>query len=593
MTKRVLWLVATLLLTMSLTLVACAETQTTTAPVTGPTTAAITTVPLKTTAAADTPQYGGVLVQRVTMDPTGFDDQLGAHQSGIPTGLYTNEELLQGDWAKGPFGTGENDWSYGFIGRMELETGRLAESWEVPGPGTVIWHIRKGIRWQNKPPVNGREYNADDAAFNLSRWLKIPASWMYVNYVPQGYAPTSIKALDKYTVEAKIPAILFGQMFICLSDFGIFHYPQEAVALYGDMKDWRNASGTGPFILTDYVSGSSITFARNPNYWMKDPLHTQNQLPYVDGVKQLIIPDTSTALAALRTAKLDTMEAVSWDDTVSLQKTSPDLKYKAVVTAPFLPVGRLDKQDLPFKDIRVRQALNMAVDKQSLIDKYYAGHAYMLGYPYPPTKTYEKIYTPLAQQSAAVQDLFRYNPDKAKQLLKDAGYPNGFKTTIDCTTVDVDLLSIVKADLIKVGVDMDIHQMEPGVFNTLNRSRAHKEMIMKGSVDYAFPWRMMMVRSESMDNPSFIDDSTFRAAYETMGKAVGTDDAKVNATLREISKYSLEQAWGIWMPAYDTTRVWWPWLKSFGGVANGGYDNRNDWTKYVWIDLALKKSMGH
>jgi hypothetical protein len=46
------------------------------------------------------------------------------------------------------------------------------------------------------------------------------------------------------------------------------------------------------------------------------------------------------------------------------------------------------------------------------------------------------------------------------------------------------------------------------------------------------------------------------------------------------------------MPAYDTTRVWWPWLKSFGGVANGGYDNRNDWTKYVWIDQAMKKSMG-
>ena len=116
---------------------------------------------------------------------------------------------------------------------------------------------------------------------------------------------------------------------------------------------------------------------------------------------------------------------------------------------------------------------------------------------------------------------------------------------------------------------------------------------MKGSVDYAFPWRLMMVRGESMDNPSLIDDSTFRAAYETMGKAVGADDAKLSATLKEISKYSLAQAWGIWMPAYDTTRVWWPWLKNYGGVSNGGYDNRNDWTKYSWIDGALKKSMGH
>ena len=62
-------------------------------------------VPLSTTAASETPKYGGVLIQRATMDPTAFDDQMGAHQSGVPTGLYTNEELLQGDWAKGPFGT--------------------------------------------------------------------------------------------------------------------------------------------------------------------------------------------------------------------------------------------------------------------------------------------------------------------------------------------------------------------------------------------------------------------------------------------------------------------------------------------------------
>jgi peptide/nickel transport system substrate-binding protein len=116
-------------------------------------------------------------------------------------------------------------------------------------------------------------------------------------------------------------------MFITMSDFGIFHYPPETVAKYGDMKDWQNAVGTGPFMLTDYVSGSSITFARNPDYWMKDPLHPQNQLPYVDGVKLLIIPDTSTALSALRTGKLDVMEAVVWDDTVSLKKTSPDLQY--------------------------------------------------------------------------------------------------------------------------------------------------------------------------------------------------------------------------------------------------------------------------
>ncbi len=554
---------------------------------------AATTTAAATQTSPDKPKYGGTLTQRVTVDPAGFDDQIGLHQSLIPTGLYTNEELLQGDWAKGPFGTGENDWLYGFIGRIGLETGRLAESWEIPDSGTVIWHIRKGIHWQNKPPANGREYTADDAAFNLSRWLGIPTSWMYMNYVPQGYAPTSVKATDKYTVEAKIPAKLFGQMFVTMSDFGIFHYPPEAVKQYGNMADWKNACGTGPFILTDFVPGSSVSFVRNPNYWMKDPLHPDNQLPYVDGVKQLIIPDPSTAQAALRTGKLDVMDTLSWDDGSSLMKTTPDLLNRKVITAPIFPAGRVDKPELPFKDVKVRQALNMAVNKQNLIDKYYSGHAYLVGYPYPPTKIFEKIYTPLDQQNATVQSLYKYDPEGAKKILAAAGYPNGFKTTIDCLQTDVDLLSIVREDLLKVGVDMAIRPLEPGVFQSENRARGNKEMIMKGAVDYTFPWRLMMVRPESMDNPACLpEDPVFRTAYETMGKAIGIDDTIISTTLKEISKYSLEQAWAIWLPAYDSFIMWWPWLQNFGGVTNGGYDNRNDWTKYIWIDTSLKKSMG-
>jgi len=102
------------------------------------------------------------------MDPMGFDDTVGLHQSGIYSGLLTQEELLQGDWAKGPAGTGDSDWLYGFVGRVALETGSLAESWELPDNQTAIWHIRKGVRWQNVPPANGREYTADDAVFNMT-----------------------------------------------------------------------------------------------------------------------------------------------------------------------------------------------------------------------------------------------------------------------------------------------------------------------------------------------------------------------------------------------------------------------------------------
>ncbi len=78
------------------------------------------------------------------------------------------------------------------------------------------------------------------------------------------------------------------------------------------MQDWRNSVGTGPFMLTDFVSNSKATFVRNPNYWMKNPCGPGegDQLPYVDGVKLLIIPDPATAVSAFRTGKLDLLSGL-------------------------------------------------------------------------------------------------------------------------------------------------------------------------------------------------------------------------------------------------------------------------------------------
>ena len=128
--------------------------------------------------------------------------------------------------------------------------------------------------------------------------------------------------------------------------------------------------------------------------------------------------------------------------------------------------------------------MNMAVNKKALVDSYYGGHAALLGYPWPPTRTYDQIYTPLEEQSKAVQDLFIYNPDKAKQLLKEAGYPNGFKTSIVCdgSSTQLDLLSIVREDLLKVGVEMEIQPKETGVYISIYREYIrHYQCIVYGS----------------------------------------------------------------------------------------------------------------
>jgi peptide/nickel transport system substrate-binding protein len=545
------------------------------------------------------PKYGGKLAFYFADPAGGFDEAYNmGHVGGMVTTPYlTNEQLLEGDWKKGPAGSGDQDWSMGFIGRSELLTGCLAESWEFPDETTIVFHIRQGIRWQNKAPVSGRELTADDVAFNINRAFTSKGSYLFLVY-PAQYRPTSVKTLDKYTVEIKIPLTMHGQMFLVIGNF-MTNYPPDMIAKYGDMSDWRNACGTGPWMLTDFVANSSQTYKRNPDYWKKDPFHPQNQLPYIDEIKGLNIPDASTRYSALRTGKLDVLgpgaPAITWDDAESIIMTSPQLQHVEWLSSPAVPVGRMDKQDLPFKDIKVRRALNMAINREALVNDYYKGHATLFAIPYPPTPAYSKIFTPLEEQSQEVQEMFTHNPTKAKELLADAGYPNGFKTVIDCTQNDVDILSIIREDFLAIGVDMQINPLETTVNTAQQRARANKEMTFKGLImDYQYPWRMLMLRIESADNNAYVDDPYFRAPYEEISQKVGYDDARVNEILKVVGKKSLETAYGVWLPAYDVYTFWWPWVQnSYGAWGWGGYYTPNDQLQYIWLDKSLKKSMGY
>jgi len=118
----------------------------------------------------------------------------------------------------------------------------------------------------------------------------------------------------------------------------------EVVDKYGNMADWHNACGTGPFMLTDYVSGASATFVKNPNYWGTDPLHPENKLPYLDGVKVLFIQDNQTRLTAMRIGKIDFLggfaeDGVQLDDALNLMKTNPNLVYKSYYVVHHKPFG--------------------------------------------------------------------------------------------------------------------------------------------------------------------------------------------------------------------------------------------------------------
>ncbi len=307
--------------------------------------------------------------------------------------------------------------------------GELAESWEVQKePLAVIFKLKKGIMFPAKPGImEARELTADDVVF----------SWYYRHNSPKRQAGlneefSKVAALDRYTVAFYMSKYMSDWPYRLGYGYNASIMPKEV----GDAGagDWKNINGSGPFMITDYVAGNSHTYSKRPDYWDKEKIgEAEFKLPFVDKVVYRVIRDESTRVTALRTGKLDIMEYVSWENVDTLKKSAPDLKWKQWVSFyGTMMVLRTDQK--PFDDIRVRRALNMAVNKDEIIKSFYNGNAELFAYPMHPA--YEGYYEPLSAMPDSVKELFTYNPEKAKKLLAEAGYPNGFTFKVQASAAN-------------------------------------------------------------------------------------------------------------------------------------------------------------
>jgi peptide/nickel transport system substrate-binding protein len=613
MTKKIVWLVASCLMVLSLVMASCGPAAEEEEEVeVGEEEVTVTeeepeeeVVEEEGLLPPEVPKYGGWTYQ-LGRDPMGFDEgYMIAHGGPV---VLTNEALTTGNFAKGPAGTGETDWSTGYGGNLDLMTGALAESWDVPDDETLIFYMRKGVHFYTNPEseacnlVGGREVTAEDVVFELNRvYFELPTSAVYNYYKPE-YKPISFTAKDKYTVEIKtVPGQAWAQFRIA-DAFSVF--PRELIEKYGDMNDWRNNCGTGAFILKDYVPGSSFTYTRNPDYWMHDPIHPENQLPYYDGIKYLIMLDNSTKLAAMRTGKIDLMFGISREDTMSIINYNPDILYIKRAGTGMTLTGRCDKPGLPFDDIRVRQALNLAVNKQAILDDYYDGYAEMLGCPYLNTGANKDFFTPLEEQPSeptipgsrcSVQELFTYNPEKAKQLLAEAGYPDGFKAEVISLPGNVDYLSIILADYAKVGITLEIKSLESTTFDSMHFRKTFPEMIfypMSGAIGVCH--LLVMFRPEHGEGLSMLEDPKIRDTYNKIQAVLHWDSKEMYRLLKEIGPYILELAPSVWLPAPDNYTLYQPWFQNYRGESESlGWTHIPEFIRYFWVDTAMKKSLGY
>jgi len=302
-------------------------------------------------------------------------------------------------------------------------------------------------------------------------------------------------------------------------------------------------------------------------------------------------------VAALRTAKFDLTGFLFYlaeEDFEPLIKAHPELQYARVLTNGGQVFFRCDEK--PFDDVNVRRALSMAIDYQTIKDLYYGGQAEILAWPTAPILEYKDSYIPLEQLPESTRELFEYKPEKAEQLLDEAGYPgpNRFSFSCLCTTeATIDLLSIVKNDLAKIGVTLNIDVRMGAVFSTMQAAKSYHGSI--GGVLWSNVvrdnFKVPEIQCGTGRNGGFCDQYvddllTEIWAYENVGKSDLQQQLK-----KELTAYVLPLAVMVQLPSPYQYRLWWPWVKNFHGEPSVTYFTTNDFVRYIWIDQDLKEQM--
>ena len=544
------------------------------------------------------PQYGGTLTLHLHPYSPLAADPYYAYSGGIISGVV--EKLGIGNW-----GIDRDVWDFKSGPTPEsVMIEQLAESWDISPDGlTYTFHIRQGVHWHNKAPMNGRELTADDVEYNFHRLLGM-GKFADAGPSPVGGAAPfvsipweSVTATDKHTMVVKLTKPYLPALRLMLVDYFIYISPPEVIEQYGDMKDWRNVVGTGPFELTDYVEDSSATWTKIPDYWGYDEKYPQNRLPYVDKLRGLMIPEEATIMAAMRTGKIDYRRWVEnqLSSVLSLQRTNPEIAVHPVwfrSGSSFAPTVGVP----PFDDINVRRAMQMALDLEPIKATYWKGYADTTPHGLIGVKGY---YIPFDEWPDEVKQYYAYDPEAAEKLLDEAGYPRGadgtrFKTSVNVSVGNTDITEIIVSQWAEIGVDVEIDAVPYDV---------HNERVFSHTWEGLHQTNMGNLYDPVMMVGWFHSDAVWNRPGSRWPEVDAMVDAALNATtieeqqrlIAETDMYMIEKHWQIWGGKPAVYYLAQPWLIGYNGEMDTGLDplGFNLLFARLWIDSELKEEMGY
>ena len=357
----------------------------------------------------------------------------------------------------------------------------LAESWETPDNTTYIFHLRKGVKFHD-----GTELKAEDVKFTLERILDPKTGSPAKSYLKN---VKSITILDPYTIKIVLDQPV-ASFLVGLASGNCSIIPKHTVEKLGNLQ--REENGTGPYKLSKWIPDNYMELVKNKTYFEKGK-------PYIDRLVYKVIPDQMSMYTALKGKSLD-LAIIRSGSVLKLAEKDKDI---VVVKVPGINVhtfGYNLKRE-PFNNLYVRQAIASVIDRKEIIKTAAFGFGKPTG-PIPIAASYWAI--PPDELPFGKPD-----PNKAKELLRKAGYENGLKFKILAANKYklADIAQVIQAQLKKVGIQTQIEIVEWGMYVNRWKKRDYDAIVeLRGGSPDPDRFLYRMIYSNGPVNNFFFSD---------------------------------------------------------------------------------------
>jgi peptide/nickel transport system substrate-binding protein len=506
------------------------------------------------------PKPGGQLNVRQLTDPFDFDP------TGKPTNnrapmAYAYDSLLS-------FKSGPDVAFYD----VKIQPG-IAERYEAPDGTTFTFHLRRNVKFANLPPVNGRPVTSADVKWSMEYVARLGAIKDDKKLFPGLYSDsfqglTSIQTPDDYTVVFKFSEPLAPFVNYSAAEWN----PVLAHEIYEQEGNFSNRLvGTGPFQIDEASSrnGEHSVYKRNPTYFL-------DGRPYLDQINEIDLKDDATALAAFQTKQLDlipsrTVAGVGGIDVV--KRTVPDaVVFEDMEKSKLLVMGT---EKPPLNDARIRKALSLSIDHEEYVKAMTGGKGeWALASAVPGLFSQQEI-----------KQILKYDPEGAKRLVAEAGYPNGVELELiyppqKYGQQHVTQVQLLQSQAKKGNINIKLQPVEDSVESKRQKQGDFQLDLLPNTIKAGDPDGILyaIYFSTSGSNYGRVKDPKLDKMLLDQRREM--DPAKRKELIREIVRYVNDVPWGLGL--YDGPEAWpvRPYVKGFAP----NFAQLNDHHAETWLD---------